>query len=219
MATAGDSSECPGAQGDQVSGRGLTEALIGGRLVVAGVVLHHDLELVDRGAELVRDDRDVVQHGRKRLPPAGGFDVGHSSGIYVGNWNSNVDSAMYNGANLEMDFYGGYKHAFEGGFGQAVLVVRPASATRESRNQAIRAWVQATRIGLDAFSDQETLVAWASDLADGRPLALYDVGASAGLNLNIDRYRIEIGDRVVGPADGSPVIACRRNVTYCVSSG
>jgi uncharacterized protein (TIGR02001 family) len=34
-----------------------------------------------------------------------------------GNWNSNVDSAMYNGANLEMDFYGGYKHAFEGGFG------------------------------------------------------------------------------------------------------
>ena len=39
----------------------------------------------------------------------GGFDVGHSSGIYLGNWNSNVDSAMYNGANLEMDFYGGYK--------------------------------------------------------------------------------------------------------------
>lgn len=39
----------------------------------------------------------------------GGFDVAHSSGLYAGNWNSNVDSAMYNGANLEMDFYGGYK--------------------------------------------------------------------------------------------------------------
>jgi uncharacterized protein (TIGR02001 family) len=44
----------------------------------------------------------------------GGFDVAHSSGLYVGNWNSNIDSAMYNGANLEMDFYGGYKATFEG---------------------------------------------------------------------------------------------------------
>jgi len=47
----------------------------------------------------------------------GGFDLGHSSGFYVGNWNSNVDSAQYTGANIEMDFYGGYKHSFEGGFG------------------------------------------------------------------------------------------------------
>jgi len=39
----------------------------------------------------------------------GGFDIGHASGFYVGNWNSNVDSSLYNGANLEMDFYGGYK--------------------------------------------------------------------------------------------------------------
>lgn len=53
----------------------------------------------------------------------GGFDVAHSSGLYVGNWNSNVDSALYNGANLEMDFYGGYKHAFDGGFGIDVGVI------------------------------------------------------------------------------------------------
>ena len=39
----------------------------------------------------------------------GGFDIGHASGFYVGNWNSNIDSALYNGASLEMDFYGGYK--------------------------------------------------------------------------------------------------------------
>jgi len=45
------------------------------------------------------------------LKPAfqGGFDIAHASGFYVGNWNSNVDSSLYNGANLEMDFYGGYK--------------------------------------------------------------------------------------------------------------
>jgi len=47
----------------------------------------------------------------------GGFDLGHKSGFYVGNWNSNVDSVQYNGANIEMDFYGGYKTTFESGFG------------------------------------------------------------------------------------------------------
>jgi len=52
--------------------------------------------------------RGISQTNKK---PAfqGGFDVGHASGFYAGNWNSNVDSAFYNGANLEMDFYGGYK--------------------------------------------------------------------------------------------------------------
>ncbi|GAP35947.1 TorF family putative porin [Piscinibacter sakaiensis] len=39
----------------------------------------------------------------------GGFDFSHPSGFYLGNWNSNLDSAFYNGANLEMDFYGGFK--------------------------------------------------------------------------------------------------------------
>lgn len=47
----------------------------------------------------------------------GGFDYVHSSGLYVGNWNSNVQSgAGYPDGNLEMDFYGGYKSSF-GDFG------------------------------------------------------------------------------------------------------
>jgi len=45
----------------------------------------------------------------KRPAFQGGFDVGHASGFYVGNWNSNIDSGLYNGGNLEMDLYGGYK--------------------------------------------------------------------------------------------------------------
>lgn len=44
----------------------------------------------------------------------GGFDVGHASGFYVGNWNSNVEQALYRGASLEMDFYGGYKTEVSG---------------------------------------------------------------------------------------------------------
>ena len=47
----------------------------------------------------------------------GGVDYAHSSGLYVGNWNSNVNSgAGFPHANLEMDFYGGWKKAF-GDFG------------------------------------------------------------------------------------------------------
>ena len=46
-----------------------------------------------------------------RLPAVqGGFDLVHSSGLYVGNWNSSVSGNSYNnGASLEMDFYGGYR--------------------------------------------------------------------------------------------------------------
>jgi uncharacterized protein (TIGR02001 family) len=47
----------------------------------------------------------------------GGFDYAHRSGLYVGNWNSNVsEGAGFPGSNLEMDFYGGWKKAF-GDFG------------------------------------------------------------------------------------------------------
>jgi uncharacterized protein (TIGR02001 family) len=46
----------------------------------------------------------------------GGVDFAHKAGFYAGNWNSNVSSVLYNGASLEMDFYGGYKHSF-GPFG------------------------------------------------------------------------------------------------------
>lgn len=59
--------------------------------------------------------RGISQTNKK---PAfqGGFDVAHASGFYLGNWNSNVNSQFYNGSNLEMDFYGGYKGAV-GDFG------------------------------------------------------------------------------------------------------
>jgi uncharacterized protein (TIGR02001 family) len=41
----------------------------------------------------------------------GGFDVAHRSGAYFGSWNANVEQALYRGASLEMDLYGGYKFA------------------------------------------------------------------------------------------------------------
>jgi len=41
----------------------------------------------------------------------GGFDYAHSSGIYLGNWNSSISDNFFAGSPLEMDFYGGYKGA------------------------------------------------------------------------------------------------------------
>jgi uncharacterized protein (TIGR02001 family) len=47
----------------------------------------------------------------------GGFDYSHSSGFYLGNWNSNVASQVYTGGSgIEIDVYGGYKRSF-GDFG------------------------------------------------------------------------------------------------------
>ncbi|MBS1230956.1 MAG: hypothetical protein H6R17_4233 [Proteobacteria bacterium] len=63
----------------------------------------------------------------------GGIDYAHESGLYVGNWNSNVSSgAGFPDGNLEMDFYGGYKHAF-GDFGidvGAIYYYYPGSEAR-----------------------------------------------------------------------------------------
>ena len=52
----------------------------------------------------------------------GGVDFAHKSGFYLGNWNSNVSSNLYNGAPIEMDFYGGWKTSFEN-FGLDVGVI------------------------------------------------------------------------------------------------
>ena len=50
-----------------------------------------------------------ISQTNKNIAFQGGFDFAHKCGFYVGNWNSNVDSALYSGANLEMDVYGGFK--------------------------------------------------------------------------------------------------------------
>jgi len=39
----------------------------------------------------------------------GGIDYSHSSGFYLGNWNSNVSGLSYTDGTIEMDVYGGYK--------------------------------------------------------------------------------------------------------------
>jgi alpha-2-macroglobulin len=62
--------------------------------------------------------------------------------------------------------------ALREGLGQVVLIVEPAAPPRESAaQQKVMTWVEATRIGLDAFAGNRALTAWATSLADGRPLS------------------------------------------------
>jgi len=65
-----------------------------------------------------------------------------------------------------------------GNYGHLVLVVEPPAGMFESDDdkwrrfsQTIITWVQVTQIGLDAYSDYSEMVAWATDLKDGSPLA------------------------------------------------
>ena len=44
----------------------------------------------------------------------GGIDYSHSSGVYLGNWNSSLSGNQFpNGSSIEMDFYGGWKHSWD----------------------------------------------------------------------------------------------------------
>ncbi|MGE4370135.1 MAG: TorF family putative porin [Burkholderiaceae bacterium] len=71
--------------------------------------------------------RGIMQTNNK---PAvqGGFDLAHSSGFYLGNWNSSIswldDSDPDVSAAVEMDFYGGYSHEFSNGVSVDVGVLR-----------------------------------------------------------------------------------------------
>ena len=63
--------------------------------------------------------------------------------------------------------------ALDGGKGQVIMIAKPVGAEDEWREDAhtVIVWAEATEIGLDAFVDGNTLVAWATSLRDGSPLA------------------------------------------------
>lgn len=58
-----------------------------------------------------------------------------------------------------------------GGFGNVIVDIEPTVRRDKYDRTRIFSWVQATRIGLDAFVDNEELVGFATDLQTGKPLA------------------------------------------------
>lgn len=66
-----------------------------------------------------------------------GFDLSHSSGFYVGNWNSNVSDYVFPEGNLEMDFCGGWKGEVGHGIGLdvgALYYYYPGSSSPKGGN-------------------------------------------------------------------------------------
>ncbi len=71
----------------------------------------------------------------------------------------------------------------EGEFGQFIVIVKPPKGlfqeAWEIQNATVKAWVQVTQIGLDAFTDHSEMVVWASALRNGAPLAEVTISAGA----------------------------------------
>ncbi len=76
------------------------------------------------------DQQEAGHPGRLRLRA--------QHGIYLGNWNSNVDSAHVQRRQLEMDFYGGYKTTI-GDFGLdlgAIYYYYPGTGDNPARSRS-----------------------------------------------------------------------------------
>src|SRR5690606_27826182 len=65
------------------------------------------------------------------------------------------------------------------GHGHAVVVIKPTHWPDRHKPE-LNAWVQATDIALDAFSDSEELIGWATNLADGKPLPGVELSLTTG---------------------------------------
>lgn len=162
--------------------------------------------------------RGISQTDRK---PAlqGGFDLGHSSGLYLGNWNSNIDSALYNGSNLEMDLYGGYKTEF-GGVGidvGAIYYYYPGSGkggTSKIDNTEIYLGASYGPVSLkyyhavsDFFSVPKTKGSQYYDLA-----FTHDLGNGLGLNAHVGYQRVK-----TFPSNTGKITDYKLGVTYDLS--
>lgn len=70
----------------------------------------------------------------------------------------------------------------EGEYGHFIVLVSPPKGFFEEDRywEHINLWVQVTQIGLDAFSDNNELVVWASELQDGAPIQEISIQSDTG---------------------------------------
>lgn len=138
----------------------------------------------------------------------GGFDFAHKSGFYLGNWNSNVSSVLYNGASLEMDFYGGYKTTF-GDFGLDVGTLYyyyPGTGAYvpgfDAKNWEVYIGGSYGPVSLKyfhSFTDFFGLSAPGIDTKGSQYLDLsgaYDLGNGFGINGHIGWQKIKNGEQI-----------------------
>lgn len=164
----------------------------------------------------------------------GGFDIAHASGLYVGNWNSNIDSDFFGGANLEMDFYGGFKGA-AGDFGYDIGVLHYyyPNSDRELpakiKNTEIYVGGSFGPVGLKVFYPISDFFS-AEDNFEGGDAAgsyyvdlsgAYDLGAGLGLTAHVGYQKLK-GAAKLTEEDGnvtSSYVDWKLGVTYTFENG
>jgi uncharacterized protein (TIGR02001 family) len=166
----------------------------------------------------------------------GGFDYAHASGFYLGNWNSNVSSVLYNGASLEMDFYGGYKAAF-GDVGLDVGLIYyyyPGTGKYVSEFKAknLEGYIGASYgpvslkyyhsftdfFGLDSDALGLTPVTGSIDTKGSQYIdlsAAFDLGNGFGINAHVGWQKVKNFKRLGAPDDTA--VDYRLGVTYDVN--
>ncbi len=104
-------------------------------------------------------------------PPIPGTLIGTKS-IEITDYNQKVESRI------------DVSDALKDGVGQVIAIVKPPSTTPRPENSyyyyepEVAVWVQATQIGIDAFSDNSDVVAYISSLQTGEPLSGVEVWLS-----------------------------------------
>ncbi len=115
----------------------------------------------------------------------------------------------------------------DGNFGHFVVIVEPPAGIFESDNdkwqrfsQTIITWVQVTQIGLDAYTDHSEMVAWATNLKDGAPLAGVLIQADKGGttvtsgNDGVARFDIPSGATYLTARNGADQAILPRSTYY-----
>ena len=77
---------------------------------------------------------------------------------------------LQNSANDMIDTPIDLTPAFKDGFGQVLVAVESITPASDRSHSPLLCWVQSTKIGLDAFVDNNQLIGWANSLVDGTPL-------------------------------------------------
>ncbi len=99
-----------------------------------------------------------------------------------------------------------------GDYGHFVVIAEPPPGVFESNqdkykrySQTIISWVQVTQIGLDAYTDHSEMVAWVTDLKDGKPLEGVSIQPNQG------------GSTVSSGSDGVVRFAIPSGATYLIA--
>ena len=99
--------------------------------------------------------------------------------------------------------------ALAGGLGDAIAVIEPVAWPERGQAPRIETWVQSTRLAVDAYTDADRLVAFATELGTGKPLA--------NVQLTLEPYHLKAATDAGGVASISLAAKEQKGASYLVA--